>query len=58
VFKNRVLREIFRLKRDEVPGEWKRLQNEELYDLYSSTKYYLFDKMTKNGMGRACSMCI
>jgi hypothetical protein len=34
VFKNRVLRRIFGPKRDEVTGEWKRLHNEELNDLY------------------------
>ena len=37
VFENRVLRRIFVCKRDEVTGEWRRLQNEEVYDLYSST---------------------
>jgi hypothetical protein len=36
VFKNRVLRRIFGPKRDEVTGEWRRLHNEELYDLYLS----------------------
>jgi hypothetical protein len=36
VFENRVLRRIFGPKRDEVTGEWRRLHNEELYDLYSS----------------------
>jgi hypothetical protein len=36
VFENRVLRRIFRLKREEVTGEWKKLQNEELRDLYPS----------------------
>jgi hypothetical protein len=36
VFENRVLREIFGPKRDEVTGEWRRLHNEELNDLYSS----------------------
>jgi hypothetical protein len=35
VFVNRVLRKIFRPKRDEVTGEWRRLHNEELHDLYS-----------------------
>ena len=33
-----VLRRIFGPKRDEVTGEWKRLHNEELNDLYSSPK--------------------
>jgi hypothetical protein len=36
VFENRVLRRIFGLKRDEVTGEWKKLHNKELHDLYSS----------------------
>jgi hypothetical protein len=31
-----VLRRIFGLKRDEVTGEWRKLHNEELRDLYSS----------------------
>jgi hypothetical protein len=35
VFENRVLRRIFGLKRDEVTGEWRKLQNEELHDFYS-----------------------
>jgi hypothetical protein len=36
VFDNRVLRRIFGPKRDDVTGEWRRLHNEELNDLYSS----------------------
>jgi hypothetical protein len=36
VFENRVLRRIFGPKRDEVTGEWRKLHNEELPDLYSS----------------------
>jgi hypothetical protein len=36
VFENRVLRRIFRPKRDEATGDWRRLHNEELDDLYSS----------------------
>jgi hypothetical protein len=35
VFENRVLRRVFRPKRDEVTGEWRKLHNEELNDLYS-----------------------
>jgi hypothetical protein len=35
VFGNRVLRRIFVPKRDEVTGEWRKLHNEELRDLYS-----------------------
>jgi hypothetical protein len=37
VFENRVLRKIFGPKRDEVTEEWRRLHNEELNDLYSSS---------------------
>jgi hypothetical protein len=33
VFKNRVLRRIFGLKRDEVTGGWRMLHNEELHNL-------------------------
>jgi len=36
VFENMVLRRIFGPRRDEVMGQWKRLRNEELNDLYSS----------------------
>jgi hypothetical protein len=36
VFENNVLRRIFRPKRDEVMGGWRKLHNEELRDLYSS----------------------
>jgi len=36
VFENMVLRRIFGPRRDEVMGEWRRLRNKELNDLYSS----------------------
>jgi len=36
VFENRVLREIFGFKRDEVRGEWRKLHKEELYEMYCS----------------------
>jgi len=35
VFENRVLRRVFGPKRDEATGEWRKLHNEELSDLYS-----------------------
>jgi len=35
VFENRVLRRVFGSKRDEVQEEWRKLNNEELRDLYS-----------------------
>jgi hypothetical protein len=36
VFENRVLREIFGRKRDEVTRRWRKLHKEKLYDLYCS----------------------
>jgi hypothetical protein len=36
MFENKVLRRIFGPKRDEVTGEWRKLHNEELHDLYFS----------------------
>jgi hypothetical protein len=36
VFENKVLRRIFKPTRDEVTGEWRKLHNEELNNLYSS----------------------
>ena len=35
MFENRVLRRVFGPKRDEVTGEWRKLHNEKLRDLYS-----------------------
>ena len=35
MFESRVLRKVFGPKRDEVTGEWRKLHNEELNDLYS-----------------------
>jgi hypothetical protein len=35
VFESNALRSIFGPKRDEVTGEWRKLHNEELHDLYS-----------------------
>jgi hypothetical protein len=36
LFENRMLRRIFEPKRDDMAGEWRKLHNEELRDLYSS----------------------
>jgi hypothetical protein len=36
VFENRMLRRIFGPKKDEVTGDWRKLHNEELHNLYSS----------------------
>ena len=49
VFENMALRRIFGPRRDEVTGEWRRLHNEELNDLYSSPNI-----VRANEMGWAC----
>jgi hypothetical protein len=36
LFENRVLRRIFGPETDEVTGDWRKLHNEELHNLYSS----------------------
>jgi hypothetical protein len=36
VFENRVLRRIFGPKRDDVTGDWRKLHNDELHNMYSS----------------------
>ena len=47
VFENGVLRRVFGPKRDEVTGEWRKLHNEELSDLYSSPNIIRVIKSTK-----------
>ena len=54
MFENRVLRRVFGPKRDEVTGEWRKLHNEELSDLYSLTEYCTGGKIEKNEMGGGC----
>jgi len=44
VFENRVLRGIFGPNRDEKTGEWRKLHNEELNDLYCSPNIMCFIK--------------
>jgi hypothetical protein len=36
MFENTILREIFGPKRKEVPGDWRRLHNDGLHNLYAS----------------------
>jgi hypothetical protein len=55
VFENRVLRRISGPKRDDVTGQWRKLHNEELRDLYPSAKYNLYDQVEEDEMGGACS---
>ena len=47
MFENRVLRRIFGPKRDEVTGEWSKLHNKELNDLYCSPNIVLVIKSRK-----------
>jgi hypothetical protein len=54
VFENRVLRRTFGPKRDEVTGEWRKVQKEELNALYSSPNIVRVKKI-ENEMGGVCS---
>jgi hypothetical protein len=36
VFENKVLRRVFGARRDEVMGGWRKVHNEEIYNLHSS----------------------
>jgi hypothetical protein len=64
VFENRVLRSIFEPKREKVTGEWRKLYNEELHDLYSSPNIMRVIKsrrmvwaghVARMGRGEACT---
>jgi hypothetical protein len=56
VFENRVLRRIFGRKRDEVTGEWRKLHNEELRDLYSSPSIIKIIKLRMRWAGHVARM--
>ena len=47
VFENRVMRRIFGPNRDEVTGEWRKLHNEELNDLYCIVRVIKSKKMSR-----------
>jgi len=52
VFENMVLRRILGPRRDEVTGEWRRLHNEELNDLYTSSKIVqVIKSRRRDGLG-------
>jgi len=51
VFEKMVLRRIFGPRRDEVMGEWRRLHNEELNDLYSSPNIVWVIKLRMRWVG-------
>jgi hypothetical protein len=56
VFENRVLRRIFGRKRDEVTGEWRKLHNEELNDLYSPNIVRVIKSRRKRWAGHVANM--
>jgi hypothetical protein len=47
-----VLRRIFGPKRDEVSGEWRKLHNEELRDLYFTPSIIRIIKSQRMGLAR------
>ena len=49
VFENRARRRIFGPKKDEVTGEWRKLHDEELNDLYSSPNIIRLIKSIRMG---------
>jgi hypothetical protein len=53
VFENRMLRRIFGPMRDEVTGDWRKLHNEELHNLYSSPNIIrmIKSKRLRDGQG-------
>ena len=53
-FENRVLRRVFGPKRDEVTGEWRKLHNEEMSDLYFLPNIVRVVKSRRMRWGRAC----
>ena len=56
VFENWVLRRIFGPKRDKVTGEWRKLHNEELNDLYSSSTIRVIKRRRMRWAGHVAHM--
>jgi hypothetical protein len=61
VFEYRVLRRIFGPRRDEVTGDWTKLHNEELHNLYSSPNIIRMNKLRRMrwaGYSRHGCLCV
>jgi hypothetical protein len=56
VYENTVLREVCGHKRDKVTGEWRRLHNEELYDLYSTPDIWVIKSRRMRWAGHVAGM--
>ena len=56
MFENSVLRRIFRHKRDEVTGEWRKLYSEELNDLYSLNIFRVIKSRRMRWVGQIARM--
>jgi hypothetical protein len=63
-FENRVLGRIFGQRRDEVTGDWRKMHNEELHNLYSSPNIIRMIKSRRMGwaghvarMGKKSNAC-
>ena len=56
VFENKVLRRIFGPRRDEVTGDWRKLYNEELNDLYCSPNIVRVIKLRRRWEGHVARM--
>jgi hypothetical protein len=56
VSENRVLRRIFGAKREKVAGDWRRLHNEELHNLYASQNVGVINSRRMRLAGRVAQM--
>jgi hypothetical protein len=55
VFQNRELRIIFGARREEVAGDWRRLDNEKICNLYCSSRIVWDGQIKEDDLEGACS---